>query len=79
MIIELEGKVLQTENEDFWVAPDANVIGDVYLAKDASVWFNCTIEGIMSLLLLEKVQMFKMEVLFILIQAFLVQLVNLLR
>ena len=45
MIIELEGKVLQTENEDFWVAPDANVIGNVYLAKDASVWFNCTIRG----------------------------------
>ena len=45
MIIELEGKVLKTENEDFWVAPDANVIGNVYLAKDASVWFNCTIRG----------------------------------
>ncbi len=45
MITELEGKKLTTENDDFWIAPDANVIGDVYLAKDASVWFNCTIRG----------------------------------
>ena len=33
MIIELEGKVLQTENEDFWVAPDANVIKGVVKPK----------------------------------------------
>jgi carbonic anhydrase/acetyltransferase-like protein (isoleucine patch superfamily) len=45
MITELEGKKLTTENDDFWIAPDANVIGDVYLAKDASVWFNCTLRG----------------------------------
>ena len=28
-----------------WVAPDANVIGDVVLATKSSVWFGCTIRG----------------------------------
>ena len=28
-----------------WVAPDANVIGNVVLAAKSSVWFGCTIRG----------------------------------
>ncbi len=28
-----------------WVAPDANVIGNVVLQADASVWFGCTLRG----------------------------------
>lgn len=28
-----------------WVAPDANVIGDVVLAEKSSVWFGCTLRG----------------------------------
>ncbi|WP_370401403.1 gamma carbonic anhydrase family protein [Sulfitobacter sp. JB4-11] len=28
-----------------WVAPDANVIGNVRLGKGASVWFGCTLRG----------------------------------
>ncbi|MDP2581406.1 gamma carbonic anhydrase family protein [Shimia thalassica] len=31
--------------EDSWVAPDANVIGNVRLEDGASVWFGCTIRG----------------------------------
>ncbi|MDP2494171.1 gamma carbonic anhydrase family protein [Shimia thalassica] len=31
--------------EDSWVAPDANVIGNVRLEEGASVWFGCTIRG----------------------------------
>ncbi|MBT8460745.1 MAG: gamma carbonic anhydrase family protein [Boseongicola sp.] len=30
---------------DFWVAPDANVIGDVVLEATVSVWFGCTLRG----------------------------------
>ncbi|MBR9649862.1 gamma carbonic anhydrase family protein [Thalassovita aquimarina] len=33
------------ENGDFWVAPDANVIGNVVLEEGASVWFGCTLRG----------------------------------
>ena len=43
MIIELGDKKLKTCGDDFFVAPNATVIGDVELAKDASVWFNATI------------------------------------
>ena len=39
MIIEIGDKNLITENEDFWIAPDATVIGDVRMAKDSSIWF----------------------------------------
>ncbi|KEJ88534.1 gamma carbonic anhydrase family protein [Sulfitobacter donghicola] len=28
-----------------WVAPDANVIGNVELAEKSSVWFGCTLRG----------------------------------
>lgn len=30
---------------DFWIAPDANVIGQVRLGEGASVWFGCTLRG----------------------------------
>lgn len=30
---------------DFWVAPDANVIGDVRLGKDVGIWFGATLRG----------------------------------
>lgn len=30
---------------DAWVAPDANVIGDVTLEAEASVWFGATLRG----------------------------------
>lgn len=29
----------------FWVAPDAQIIGDVWLAEDASVWFGSVLRG----------------------------------
>ncbi|MEX0278147.1 MAG: gamma carbonic anhydrase family protein [Ruegeria sp.] len=32
-------------HEDTWVAPDANLIGNVILEKGASVWFGCTIRA----------------------------------
>ncbi len=30
---------------DAWVAPDANVIGNVVLEQGSSVWFGCTLRG----------------------------------
>ena len=45
MIIGINNKKLKTENDDFWIAPDATVIGDVQMARDTSIWFHCTIRG----------------------------------
>ncbi|MEC7765255.1 MAG: gamma carbonic anhydrase family protein [Pseudomonadota bacterium] len=44
MIYELDG-IAPTLHEDTWVAPDANVIGNVVLEAGASVWFGCTLRG----------------------------------
>ena len=45
MITSLGNKKLTTDNDEYWIAPDANIIGSVHLAKDASVWFNCTLRA----------------------------------
>ena len=42
---DLGDKKLQTSGDDFWIAPSANVIGEVILAKDASVWFNAVLRA----------------------------------
>lgn len=44
MLYSLEG-VTPEIDETGWVAPTATVIGNVKLAADASIWFNCTIRG----------------------------------
>ncbi|MEO0746519.1 MAG: gamma carbonic anhydrase family protein [Pseudomonadota bacterium] len=31
--------------DDTWIAPDANVIGDVVVEAAASIWFGCTLRG----------------------------------
>ena len=33
------------EDGDVWIAPDANVIGNVILRSGTSVWFGCTMRG----------------------------------
>ena len=45
MNIDLGEKKLKTDGDNFWIAPNATVIGDVHLAKDASVWFNAVLRG----------------------------------
>jgi len=46
MIYALEDWRPETpEDEDFWVAPDANVIGKVVLHSASSVWFGSTLRG----------------------------------
>lgn len=41
----LDGVRLETDGDDFWVAPTAVVIGKVKLEKNASVWWNAVIRG----------------------------------
>jgi len=31
--------------EDSWIAPDANVIGNIVVEDAASIWFGCTLRG----------------------------------
>ncbi|WP_371224157.1 gamma carbonic anhydrase family protein [Roseovarius sp. 2305UL8-3] len=38
--------------DDTWVAPDANLIGQVNLEEGASVWFGCTLRGDNELILI---------------------------
>lgn len=46
MIWELDGEAPQLPvSGDFWVAPDANLIGKVVLEDGASVWFGATLRG----------------------------------
>ena len=40
-----ENKPQFPEDGDFWVAPDANVIGKIRLHTGASVWFGATLRG----------------------------------
>jgi len=45
-IYVLDGVAPDLPNDgDFWVAPDANVIGDVVLETGVSVWFGATLRG----------------------------------
>jgi len=45
MIYSLGDKKLKESSTDFWVAPNASVIGDVELKKNSSIWFNATLRG----------------------------------
>ena len=45
MIYSLGDKKLNKDNLDFWVAPNAVIIGDVALKRNASVWFGAVLRG----------------------------------
>lgn len=44
-VYRLGDYALETENEDFWIAPSAIVIGQVILKKNASVWWGAVLRG----------------------------------
>ena len=44
MFYDLKTKKTKNYGEN-WVAPNANVIGDVTLEKNTSIWFNATLRG----------------------------------
>jgi carbonic anhydrase/acetyltransferase-like protein (isoleucine patch superfamily) len=45
MIYTLGERRIETAGEDYYVAPDASVIGTVRFGIGASVWFNCVLRG----------------------------------
>ena len=45
MIATLGDKKLITASDNFWIAPDANVIGNVQMGEDSSIWFECNLRG----------------------------------
>ena len=45
MIINLGDKKLKTADDNFWIAPNASVIGDVVLERDTSIWFNAILRA----------------------------------
>ena len=45
MIYSLGEKCISTQGNDFWIAPNAAVIGSVILKKNASIWFSATLRG----------------------------------
>ncbi|MCB1624790.1 MAG: gamma carbonic anhydrase family protein [Pseudomonadales bacterium] len=45
MIYTLDNKRVETLDNDWYVAPSADVIGAVRLGRDASVWFQCVLRG----------------------------------
>lgn len=44
MLYEFLGSQPQVDRSNF-IAPSADIIGDVVLGEESSVWFNCTIRG----------------------------------
>jgi carbonic anhydrase/acetyltransferase-like protein (isoleucine patch superfamily) len=44
MILPLLGKTPEI-GENTYIAPSADLIGDVKIGKNSSVWFNCTLRG----------------------------------
>jgi len=45
MIYVIGEKRIETDGDEFYVAPGAAVIGNVRFGVDASVWFNCVLRG----------------------------------
>lgn len=45
MLYQLDDRRVQAEDEEYWVADSAMVMGLVLLKKGASVWFNAVIRG----------------------------------
>lgn len=45
MIYTLDERRIETEGEDYYVAPGAQVIGSVRFGALASVWFNCVLRA----------------------------------
>lgn len=39
------GNISPQIDPESWIAPDATVIGQVHLARNVSIWWNCTLRG----------------------------------
>jgi carbonic anhydrase/acetyltransferase-like protein (isoleucine patch superfamily) len=45
MLYDLPGFEIETQGDDYYVAPQAVVVGRVRLGRDASIWFNAVVRG----------------------------------
>lgn len=45
MIYVLGDRRVETRSDDYFVAPSADVIGNVRLGHETSIWFNCVLRG----------------------------------
>jgi len=45
VIYKLGGRRIETASEEYYIAPDASVIGSVRFGVGVSVWFNCVLRG----------------------------------
>jgi carbonic anhydrase/acetyltransferase-like protein (isoleucine patch superfamily) len=45
MRVTLQGVGVETEDESYWIAPNATVIGKVTLCRDASIWWGAVLRG----------------------------------
>jgi carbonic anhydrase/acetyltransferase-like protein (isoleucine patch superfamily) len=45
MIYSLGDREIQTADDDYYVAPDAQVIGSVRFGRGVSIWFNCVVRA----------------------------------
>ena len=45
MIYTLGERKIETASDDYYIAPDASVIGSVRFGAGVSVWFNCVLRG----------------------------------
>ena len=51
-----------------WIAPSADLIGNIEIAEDSSVWFGCVIRSDVNEVRIGKIQIFKIYHVFIQIQ-----------
>jgi carbonic anhydrase/acetyltransferase-like protein (isoleucine patch superfamily) len=45
MKYSLDGAGVETDGENYWIAPSAVVVGHVILRKNASIWWNAVLRG----------------------------------
>ena len=45
MEYSLGDAIISTQGNNYYIAPNAAVIGQVIMGKDASIWFGCTVRG----------------------------------
>ncbi len=45
MIYSLGDRIVETADDSYWVAPNAAVIGSVFLGRDVGIWFGAVLRG----------------------------------
>ena len=45
MIYSIGSRALELKGENYWIAPNATVIGSVVLGNNATIWFNAVLRA----------------------------------